>query len=62
MVAHVPEDETVEDLIAKRRAANPRRSPDREPVGAEGAPRLIAVTAAVVVMATVVLVVVLLLD
>lgn len=52
----------VEGLIGRRRAADPRRSPGREPVGAATTRRLLAVTAAVVAVATFVLVLMLVLG
>lgn len=51
-----------DDATARNRAQNPRRTPDRTPVGWELTSRWIAITAGVVVVATVVLVVVLVLG
>lgn len=53
-------DRELEDLLAQRRAANPRRSPGREPVGSGMTRRLVGVTAAAVVLSTLVLLLVLL--
>jgi hypothetical protein len=53
-------DRELEELLAERRAANPRRSPEREPVGTETTRRLLAMTAGAITLSTAVLVVVLL--
>jgi hypothetical protein len=45
-----------DDVVARNRATNPRRTPDREPLGNHLMPRLYAATAAAIVLATVVLV------
>jgi hypothetical protein len=49
-----------DDAVERNRATNPRRSPDREPLGNHLMPRLYAATAAAILLATAVLVVVLL--
>lgn len=48
-----------DDPVARNRAANPRRTPGREPLGNHLMPRLYAATAAAIVLATVALVVLL---
>jgi hypothetical protein len=54
-------DRELSELLAERREANPRRTPDREPVGTAALHRVIAVTVAAIALATLVLVGVLLL-
>lgn len=49
------EDGDVEALIAERRAASPRRTPDRDPAGAAHTRRWLAVTAVTVLAASLVL-------
>ncbi len=51
--------DTSEDPVARNRAAPPRRTPDREPLGNHLMPRLYAATAAALLIATAVLIVVL---
>jgi hypothetical protein len=53
-------DRELEALLSERRAANPRKTPDREPVGAESTRKLIAMTVVAIVLSTFVLVGVLL--
>jgi hypothetical protein len=55
-------DRELAELLAERREANPRKTPDREPVGGEQVRRLIGVTSAAIVTATLVLLLVLLLG
>ena len=45
-----------DDAVERNRAANPRRTPDREPVGNDLMPALYLSAAAAIVIATVVLV------
>jgi hypothetical protein len=47
------------DAVARNRAANPRRTPDRVPLGDHLMPKLYLSTAAALVIATIVLIVVL---
>jgi hypothetical protein len=49
-------DDELEALLAERRAANPRRSPDREPLGVPVTRRLLWMTIAAVGASTAVLV------
>ena len=49
----------IDDPVARNRAANPRRTPERRPLGDELMPRLYAVTAGAVLVATIVLIVLL---
>ena len=44
------------DPVARNRAVNPRRTPDREPLGNHLMPRLYAATAAAIVVASAALV------
>jgi hypothetical protein len=55
MTPHEPAD----DPVARNRAANPRRTPDRVPLGDHLLPKLYLSTAGAVIVATIVLVVVL---
>lgn len=55
-------DHELSELLDERRAANPRRTPDREPVGTESLRKVIALTIAVIVAATLVLAAVILLS
>ena len=48
-----------DDLVERNRAANPRRTPDREPLGNHLIGRLYVVAAVVLVVATTVLIAVL---
>lgn len=48
-----------ENTVARNRAVNPRRTPEREPVGNHLVPRLYVATAAAIVVATVSLIVLL---
>jgi hypothetical protein len=48
-----------DDAVARNRAANPRRTPDRTPLGDHLMPKLYASTAAALLLATIVLIVVL---
>lgn len=43
------------DAVARNRAVNPRRTPDREPLGNHLMPRLYAATAAAIILASVAL-------
>lgn len=52
-------DRELEELLAERRSANNRRTPDREPLGTPVTRRLLWLTVAVVVGATAVLLLVL---
>ena len=52
-------DDSADDPVARNRSANPRRTPDREPLGNHLLPRLYAATAAALVAATVILIVLL---
>ena len=56
------DDDEVEDLIAERQAANPRRTPGREPVGAPQTRTLIHATLGILAAVSVLLVVVLLVS
>ncbi len=49
-------DHELAELLAERRAANPRRTPDREPVGTAALRKVIAMTIAAIALATLVLV------
>ena len=51
--------DSADDAVARNRSANPRRTPDREPLGNHLMPRLYAATAAALIAATVVLIVLL---
>jgi hypothetical protein len=55
-------DRELEELLAERRAANPRRTPDREPVGTDALRKVLAMTVTVIGLATLVLVTLLLLG
>lgn len=48
--------ESTDDTVARNRAANPRRTPDREPLGNHLMPGLYIAAAAAIVLATAVLV------
>ena len=48
-----------DDAVARNRAANPRRTPDRTPLGDHLMPGLYLSTAAAIVIATIVLIVIL---
>lgn len=50
------DDRDLEALLDERRAADPRRTPEREPLGAPVTRRLLVLTALAVLLATVVLV------
>jgi hypothetical protein len=52
-------DRELEQLLAERRAANPRRTPDREPLGTPVTRRLLALTATAIALATLTLLAVL---
>jgi hypothetical protein len=55
-------DRELEELLAERRAANPRRTPERDPVGSAATRRLLTMTVAAILLSTVVLVAVLLVS
>lgn len=55
-------DRELSELLDQRRAANPRTTPDREPVGTQSLRKVIALTVAAIVAATVVLAAVILLS
>jgi hypothetical protein len=62
---HVVDDDRhseLEALLDERRRANPRTTPDREPLGASTTRRLLGVTAGVLALSTLVLLLVFLLS
>lgn len=51
-------DDDVEAVLEQRRAANPRKTPDRTPVGADALPRIVGLTIAGILVATAALILV----
>ena len=51
------DDPTLDELLAERRSANNRRTPERTPVGASRTSRLMLATVGATVVATLILVV-----
>ena len=51
--------DSTDDPVTRNRSANPRRTPDREPLGNHLMPRLYAATAAALIAAILVLIVLL---